>query len=119
MELFVNKVTNTYHLNTTYSCTNLVLILFLMTILHNNILSVFLGASFKSNLESIRMVTFILFLTTLFVFTSYSASIAALIQSNSNSIRSIRDIVESPMTFNAQMSPYGKYYFEVCVPIQF
>lgn len=65
------------------------------------------------NLGSIRVVVFILFFTTLFVYTSYSASIAALIQSNSNSIKSIRDIVESPMTFSAQISPYGKFYFEV------
>lgn len=73
----------------------------------------FLGISYISNLKSIRVVVFVLFLTTLFVFTSYSASIAALIQSNSNSIRSIRDIVELPITFSAQISPYGKYYFEV------
>lgn len=60
------------------------------------------------------MVVFVLFLTSVFVYTSYSASIAALIQSNSNSIKSIRDLVELPMTFSAQISPYGKYYFEVC-----
>lgn len=59
------------------------------------------------------MITAVLFFTSLFLFTSYSASISALIQSNSNSIKSIRDIVESSMTFSAQLSPYGKYYFEV------
>lgn len=47
------------------------------------------------------------------MFTSYSASIAALIQSNSDSIKSIRDLVESPMTFSIQISPYGKRYFDV------
>lgn len=74
---------------------------------------ILLGLSFTSNLGSVRVVIFILFFTTLFVFTLYSASIVALIQSNSNSIKSVRDIVESPMTFSAQITPYGKHYFEV------
>lgn len=77
------------------------------------IIIILLGLSFTSNLGSVRVVIFILFFTTLFVFTLYSASIVVLIQSNSNSIKSIRDIVESPMTFSAQITPYGKHYFEV------
>eukprot|EP00102_Acyrthosiphon_pisum_P025866 XP_016663076.1 PREDICTED: glutamate receptor ionotropic, delta-1-like [Acyrthosiphon pisum] len=63
-------------------------------------------------LGSIRVVISILFFTSLFIYTSYSASIAALVQSNSNSIKSIKNIVESPMTFSAQISQYGKHYFE-------
>ncbi|CAI6365967.1 unnamed protein product [Macrosiphum euphorbiae] len=61
---------------------------------------------------SIRVVVFVLFFTSLFIYTSYSASIAALVQSNSNSIKSIKNIAESPMTFSAQISQYGKHYFE-------
>ncbi|VVC30078.1 Ionotropic glutamate receptor [Cinara cedri] len=70
------------------------------------------GYSVSRNCESIRVVVFVLFSTSLFVYISYSASISALIQSNSNSISSVRDIVDSSMTFSAQISPYGKYYFE-------
>lgn len=81
----------------------------LLTVLVN----IFLGSNLPSKLGSTRTVIFILFFTTLFVYTSYSACIVALIQSNSNSIKSIRDIVESSMTFSAQISPYGKIYFEV------
>lgn len=75
---------------------------------------IFLGSNNSiSTLGSIRVVVTILFFTSLFIYTSYSASIAALVQSNSNSIKSIKNLVESPMTFSAQISPYGKYYFEV------
>ncbi|XP_022171946.1 glutamate receptor ionotropic, kainate 4-like [Myzus persicae] len=70
------------------------------------------GFNSTSTLGSIRVVVTILFLTSLFIYTSYSACIAALVQSNSNSIKSIQNIAESPMTFSAQISQYGKVYFE-------
>ncbi|XP_026805088.1 uncharacterized protein LOC113548417 [Rhopalosiphum maidis] len=70
------------------------------------------GFNSTSTLVSIRVVIFVLFFTSLFIYTSYSASIAALVQSNSNSIKSIKNIAESSMTFSAQISPYGKLYFE-------
>ncbi|XP_050060032.1 glutamate receptor ionotropic, kainate glr-3-like [Aphis gossypii] len=70
------------------------------------------GFNSTLTLISIRVVIAVLFFTSVFFYTSYSASIAALVQSNSNSIKSIKDIVESSMTFSTQISPYGKRYFE-------
>ncbi|CAH1738067.1 unnamed protein product [Aphis gossypii] len=73
------------------------------------------GFNSTLTLISIRVVIAVLFFTSVFFYTSYSASIAALVQSNSNSIKSIKDIVESSMTFSTQISPYGKRYFEVSI----
>lgn len=65
------------------------------------------------NTVSIRVAIFVLFLTAVFLFTSYSASIVALLQSPSDSIKTIKDLVESSMTFSAQITPYGEIYFNV------
>lgn len=78
-------------------------------------MTIFLGFNSTLTLISIRVVIAVLFFTSVFLYTSYSASIAALVQSNSNSIKSIKNIAESSMTFSAQISPYGKRYFEVSI----
>lgn len=69
------------------------------------------------NTASIRVAIFVLFLTAVFLFTSYSASIVALLQSPSDSIKTIKDLVESSMTFSAQITPYGEVYFNVRITI--
>ncbi|VVC30079.1 Ionotropic glutamate receptor [Cinara cedri] len=70
------------------------------------------GYTMNLNTISIRVAIFVLFLTAVFLFTSYSASIVALLQSPSDSIKTVRDLVESSMTFTAQISPYGQVYFD-------
>lgn len=62
---------------------------------------------------SLRVAVFVIFLTAVFLFTSYSASIVSLLQSPSNSIKTIRDLIESPMTFSSQITPYSEIYFNV------
>jgi len=69
------------------------------------------------NTSSIRIAIFVLFLTAVFLFTSYSASIVALLQSPSDSIKTVKDLVESSMTFSAQITPYSEIYFNVYVTI--
>ncbi|XP_050546126.1 uncharacterized protein LOC126908256 [Daktulosphaira vitifoliae] len=70
------------------------------------------GFSINLNSISLKISIFVLFVTTVFLFTSYAASIVALLQSPSNSIKTVEDIVESSMTFSAQISPYSEPYFE-------
>uniref|UniRef100_A0A2S2NTB4 Glutamate receptor delta-1 subunit n=1 Tax=Schizaphis graminum TaxID=13262 RepID=A0A2S2NTB4_SCHGA len=70
------------------------------------------GYTMNLNAGSIRVAIFVLFLTAVFLFTSYSASIVALLQSPSNSIKTINDLVESSMTFSAQITPYSRVYFD-------
>ncbi|CAH1738068.1 unnamed protein product [Aphis gossypii] len=70
------------------------------------------GYTMNLNAGSIRVAIFVLFLTAVFLFTSYSASIVALLQSPSNSIKTINDLVESSMTFSAQVTPYSRVYFD-------
>ncbi|XP_025422107.1 glutamate receptor 2-like [Sipha flava] len=70
------------------------------------------GCTMNLNTVSIRVSIFVLFLTAVFLFTSYSASIVALLQSPSNSINTIKNLVESSMTFSAQITPYSEVYFD-------
>ncbi|XP_050421371.1 uncharacterized protein LOC126833853 [Adelges cooleyi] len=69
------------------------------------------GYSVNLTTASSRIAVFVLFTTAVFLYTSYSASIVALLQTPSNSIKTVEDIIQSPMTFSAQISPYSEVYF--------
>jgi len=73
----------------------------------------FSGHTMDLNASSVRIAVFVLFLTAVFLFTSYSASIVALLQSPSDSVKTVDDLVESSMSFSAQITPYSEIYFNV------